>query len=123
MSWVILSREIIDWQRFHNRRQVGSYTGLCPGVHLSNGRGRQGKINRCGNPRVRHALCEMAWRMVRYQPQYPPVRMLVDKSALSPRRRRKLVVAAARRLAIDLWRLATGQASAAQLGLVGPMPT
>jgi transposase len=26
----VLEREIADWDRFKNRRQVASYTGLCP---------------------------------------------------------------------------------------------
>ncbi len=32
LTWVVLTREILDWSRFENRRQVASYTGLCPGV-------------------------------------------------------------------------------------------
>ena len=65
---------------------------------------------------LRHALLELVWRLVRWQPQYPPVRALVD-GALSARQRRKQAVAAARRLAIDLWRLATGQCTPQQLQL------
>ncbi len=30
LTSVLLDREIGDWRRFANRRQVGSYTGLCP---------------------------------------------------------------------------------------------
>ena len=30
LTWVQLAREICDWKRFKNRRQVASYTGLCP---------------------------------------------------------------------------------------------
>jgi transposase len=119
LTWVILSREILDWSRFKNRRQVASYTGLCPGISQSGGTARGGSINRRGNPAVRHALLEMVWRMVRYQPQYPPVRALVERT-LSPRQRRKHAVAAARHLAIDLWRIATGQCTAAQLHLDAP---
>ena len=33
LTWVILAREICNWARFQNRRQVASYTGLCPGIH------------------------------------------------------------------------------------------
>jgi Transposase IS116/IS110/IS902 family len=32
-SWVVLEYEMKGWARFKNRRQVSSYTGLCPGVH------------------------------------------------------------------------------------------
>jgi transposase len=41
LSWVVLESEVRDWQRFTNRRQIASYTGLCPGIHQSNGRGRE----------------------------------------------------------------------------------
>jgi transposase len=116
LSWEVLEREIRDWKRFKNRRQVASYTGLCPGISQSGNQTRYGSINRCGNRAIRHALLEMVWRLTRWQPNYPPVRPLIDGS-LSPRQRRKRVVAAARRLAIDLWRLATGQCTAEQLGL------
>jgi transposase len=117
LTWVVLAREILDWNRFKNRRQVASYTGLCPGVHLSDGKGREGSINRCGNRAVRCALVELVWRLVRWQPAYPPVRKLIDRTALSGRQRRKLATAAARRLAIDLWRLFTGQTTADKIGL------
>jgi transposase len=116
LTWIILTREILDWSRFTNRRQVASYTGLCPGISQSGGKSRTGGINRCGNRAIRHALLELVWRLVRWQPQYPPVRALVERS-LSARQRRKHAVAAARRLAIDLWRLATGQCTPAQLQL------
>ena len=36
----ILEREVADWNRFQNRRQVASYTGLCPSEH-SSGQSRQ----------------------------------------------------------------------------------
>jgi transposase len=117
LTWVVLLREILDWNRFKNRRQVASYTGLCPGVHLSDGKGREGSINRCGNRAIRCALVELVWRLVRWQPDYPPVRQLVERTALSGRQRRKLATAAARRLAIDLWRLFTGQTTAEKIGL------
>jgi transposase len=116
LTWVILMREVLDWSRFKNRRQVASYTGLCPGIHQSGERARYRSINRHGNPAVRHALIELTWRLARWQPQYPPVRKLVEQG-LAPRLRRKAVVAAARRLAIDLWRLATHQTTPEKIGL------
>jgi transposase len=115
LSWMTLQLEIRGWERFQNRRQIGSYTGLCPGIHHSNGRGREGYINRCGNAAVRYTLIEMVWRLVRWQPDYPPLQKL--RRSVSKRAKRRLAVAAARRLAIDLWRLATGRATAQTLGL------
>lgn len=117
LTSTILQREILDWQRFKNRRQVASYTGLCPGIRQSGDRRYYGSINRHGNPAVRHALIELIWRFTRYQPQYPPVRRLVER-CLTPRDRRRTAVAAARHLAIDLWRLNTGQTTPEKLKLV-----
>jgi transposase len=115
LTFLTLQLELLDWQRFANRRQVGSFTGLCPSEFSSGQSRRQGSIDKHGNPRVRHALVEAAWRLSRHQPQYPPLRRL--HQARDGRSRRKAIVAVARRLAIDLWRLATGRAEAAQLGL------
>jgi transposase len=121
LSWITLELEIRGWDRFENRRQIASYTGLCPGIHNSNGRGREGSINRCGNSVVRYTLIEMVWRMLRWQPDYPPIKKL--RTVVSKRGKKRLVVAAARRLVIDLWRWATGRASAQALGLQLSNPT
>lgn len=118
LSWITLQLEIRGWERFQNRRQIASYTGLCPGIHNSNGRGREGRINRCGNSVVRYTLIEMVWRLTRWQPDYPPIKKLC--AMVSKRAKRRFIVAAARRLAIDLWRLATGRATAQELGLQLP---
>ena len=119
LTWVLLALEICDWARFKNRRQVSSYTGLCPGVQQSGGRKKDGSINRYGNPRVRALLIELVWRLVRWQPDYPPVRALVAGVARGSARR-KCAVAAARKLAVDLWRLATNQTTPEKLKLVVP---
>ena len=117
-SAAVLEYEMKGWARFHNRRQVSSYTGLCPGVHLSDGRGREGAINRCGNRIVRWTLVEMIWRLAKWQPDYQPVRLLAKGLIQSSRAKKRLAVKAARCLAIDLWRLQTGQTTAQKLGLV-----
>jgi len=116
LTGLILWLETIDWSRFKNRRQVGSYTGLCPSEFTTGETRKQGSIDKHGNPRVRHALVEAAWRLLRWQPGYPPLKKL--HQARDGRARRKAVVAVARRLAIDLWRLATGQSTPEQLGLM-----
>lgn len=115
LTAALIAGEILDWQRFTNRRQVASYTGLCPSEDSSGTRRRQGGVTKHGNPRVRHALVEAVWRLQLWQPQYPPLRKL--HAALGARARKRAVVAVARRLAIDLWRLNTGQCPAQKLGL------
>jgi len=119
LTWVLLLLEACEWKRFENRRQVGANTGLCPGIEQSGTKMKQGSINRHGNRRMRVLLIELVWRLVRWQPNYPPVRHLVEGVARGAARR-KLAVAAARRLAIDIWRLSTGRATPEKLGLVMP---
>jgi len=68
---------------------------------------------------VRALLIELVWRLARWQPDYPPVRVLVAGVARGAARR-KWAVAAARRLAVDLWRLATGQTTPEKLHLIVP---
>ena len=121
LTWMLLLREICDWRRFRNRRQVSSFSGLCPSVWQTGGRKRDGSINRHGNPRVRALLIELVWRLVRWQPDYPPVRTLVAGIARGAARR-KAAVAAARKLAVDLWRLATQQTTPEKLHLIVPAP-
>lgn len=115
LSTALLEAEILDWSRFTNRRAVSSFTGLCPSERSSGATRIQGSVNKHGNPRVRHCLVEAVWRLERWQPQYPPIKMLERTSG--NRNRKRAAVAVARRLAVDLWRIATGQCSAQQLGL------
>ena len=115
----VVSREVADWGRFKNRRQIASITGLCPGVHSSGNKHGQRSVTRHGNPRLRKALIELAWRMVRYQPDYLPVkRWLLRLASSEGGPRKRAVVAIARCLAIDLWRINTGRAKAQELGLI-----
>lgn len=117
----MIDREIGNWYRFVNRRQVGSYTGLCPGEHSSGQTRLQTCVTKHGNPRLRAALVELAWRMVRFQPQYKPVvkwRQVLAKGALATgTARKKAIMAVARQPAVDLWRIRTGRLQAEQLGL------
>jgi transposase len=122
LSSVLIDREIGNWHRFHNRRQVGSYTGLCPGEHSSGNTRLQSCVTKHGNPRLRAALVETSWRLVRFQPNYKPVvkwRETLRKGALATgAARKKAIVAVARQLAVDLWRIRTGRVRAETLGLI-----
>src|SRR5256712_770706 len=122
MTSVIIDREIGDWHRFSNRRQVASYTGLCPGEYSSGNTRLQSCVTKHGNPRLRAALVELAWRLVRCQPNYKPIvkwRQILAKGALATgAAHKKAIVGVARQVAVDLWRIKTGQVSAATLGLI-----
>jgi transposase len=121
MTSVVIDREIGDWQRFKNRRQVGSYTGLCPGEHSSGNTRVQSCVTKHGNPRLRAALVELAWRLVRFQPNYKPIvkwRTVLAKGApATGAARKKAIVAVARQLAVDLSRIRTGRCTPEDLGL------
>jgi transposase len=117
----LVARELIDPQRFRNARQVGNYFGLCPSESTSAQRRRMGSITKHGNPRLRRLMVELAWRVSRFQPFYRGVLhwgALLHNGKASAAARKKAIVALARRLAVDLWRMATGRVQAAELGLL-----
>jgi transposase len=123
----ILEREVADWDRFQNRRQVSSYTGLCPREDTSSDRRFQGSINKHGNRRLRPVLVECAWRLMVFQPGYLAVKkwksVLADPKAGKARRKKKAIVALARTFAVDWWRIRTGRCQAKDLGLqLNPAP-
>jgi transposase len=122
MTSVIIDREIGDWRRFNNRRQIASYTGLCPGEYSSGNTRLQSCVIKHGNPRLRAALVELAWRLVRFQPNYKPIvkwRAILAKGSLATgAARKKAIVAVARQLAVDLWRIKTGRLRPEELGLI-----
>ncbi len=82
-------------------------------------------LNRTGDAeeplRLRAALVETAWRLVRFQPQYRPVvkwrRTLAKGAMATGAARKKAIVAVARQLAVDLWRIRTGRVAPETLGL------
>lgn len=118
ISLVTLDGEVCDWARFHNRKQIGSYTGCCPGEHSSGGKRRLGSIDRLGNGKVRTVLVEAVWRFLKWQPGWKAAQGMKVKLAGGSALKKKTVVALARRLAIDLWRWRTGRATMAALGWV-----
>jgi transposase len=121
LTYVTINREIRDWNRFKNRRQVASSLGLCPGEDSSGERYQQSSINKHGNPRLRKAFIELAWRVIMFQPNYWAFQRwknLLRNPQSKAGARKKAVVAIARHLAIDFWRMATGRTKAEHLGLI-----
>jgi transposase len=118
LTLVTLDAEMCDWKRFYNRKQVGSYTGCCPGEHRSAGKRLVGSIDRMGNGRVRALLVEAVWRFLRWQPGWKAVQKMKVKLTTGTAMKKKTVVALARQLAVDLWRWRTGRCTMAELGWV-----
>ena len=121
LSLAQLDREIFYWPRFKNPRQVGCFGGLCPSEHSTGDPSKQrlGSITKVGNPRIRVLLVEMAWRLVKFQPHYGPIQKWYPAlSGTNKVLKKKAIVAVARRLFIDLWRIRTGRSTPEQVGLV-----
>jgi transposase len=119
LSFVLLLRELCNYQRFKNRRNVGGFTGLCGAVSSSGAYHLDLSINKAGSPYLRTILIELAWRMVYWQPNYTGLKawnVLRQSGRLANKRLRKVaLVAVARQLGVDLWRWQTGQVTAEQL--------
>jgi len=118
----IIEREVANWKRFKNRRQVASYTGLVPREHSTGNTRVQGSITKHGNPRVRKQCIELAWRLQRFQPGYRAVRRRLEALAHARLRnnsaaRKKLIVGLAREFMVDWWRIRTGKVQPETLGL------
>jgi hypothetical protein len=65
-------------------------------------------------------MIEMAWRMVHFQPEYVALqrwKAVLNNARSGSAARKKAIVAVARHLAVDLWRIAMGRKTAQELGL------
>jgi len=103
-SAAILAREVFARQ-FASRRQLGSYLGLTPSAYDSGSTTRCQGISKAGNSWARRVLIEVAWLWRKYQPGSPLSHWYARKTAdQSPRIRRIMLIALARKLAISLWR-------------------
>ena len=121
LTYEVVEREVGSWPRFKNRRQVGSYTGLCGGLSASGQSQHLLSITKHGNTRLRTALIVLAWRFVLWQPASKLVqkwRPILSNPKASKAARKKAVVAIARQLAVDLWRWRTGRVQPEELGWV-----
>lgn len=119
LSYEVVEREIGDWQRFNNRRQVGSYTGLCGGVSASGNSHHMLPITKHGNVRLRTALVELAWRLTVWQRDCVLVKKwgpVFGNPKATKAAKKKAIVAMARQMAVDLWRWRTGRAKAETFG-------
>jgi len=121
LSYEVVEREVGDWNRFDNRRQVGSYTGLCGGISASGNSRHLLSITKHGNVRLRTALVELAWRLVVWQRDCALVKKwakVFDHPKATKAARKKAIVAIARQMAVDLWRWRTGRVPAQAFGWV-----
>jgi transposase len=116
-----LEQEVMDWKRFGNRKHIGSYIGCCPSEFSTGPNQKLGSIDRMGNRRMRTLLVETIWRFKKWNPGWRGFKKFPHVFGLHATARgatrKKAVVACARLLAVDLWRLQTGRATLKDLGL------
>jgi transposase len=121
LTFVLLLRELCNYQRFANRRNVGGFTGLCGAVSSSGPYHLDLSINKAGSSYLRALLIELTWRLVYWQPGYKPLQRWKEffrpgGIRSSARQRKIIVVALAHRVMVDLWRWQTGRTTPQELG-------
>ncbi len=102
LSAMTFLTEMGDLHRFHNRREVAAYLGLCPASFESGeANDRKGRITRQGPARLRKMLCQAAWVSLIHCQESSQFyhRIKGGKS----NRTKKALVAVMRRLAIKMW--------------------
>lgn len=98
----VLSRHLRD------RRAVARYAGLTGSPDESGKRRREKGLARAGNARVRRGMIQLAWRWLRFQKDSDLAQWYRTRTADARNDTRKtMIVALARKLLIELWRLVT----------------
>src|SRR4029077_17649454 len=94
----LLSRTLRD------RKAVARYAGLTGSPDESGSKRREKGLSRSGNARVRKIMIQLAWRMVKFQPD--SVTMVQTTHRECKGITKPMIVALARKLIIALWRYA-----------------
>jgi transposase len=98
----ILSRNLRD------RRAVARYAGLTGAPDESGSKRREKGLAKTGNARVRRGMIQLAWRFLLFQKDRALAQWFRTRTeGASGARKTKMIVALARKLLIDLWRMVT----------------
>jgi transposase len=98
----VLSRNLRD------RRAVARYAGLTGSPDESGSRRREKGLTRSGNARVRRGMIQLAWRFLIFQKDSALARWYRARTLdARPRTRKSMIVALARKILVELWRLVT----------------
>ena len=101
-SMVILSA-IGDIKRFSHPKQLVSYAGISPGVHISGETNRSKPITKEGRKELRWAMVEAAWRTKESDPYWKAQFKRLEKRM----HRNQAIVAVARRMLVSIWHILT----------------
>lgn len=103
-GWLFVM-EVFGWRVFDNRRQLGSFAGLTPTPHQSDGISREQGISKAGNRRVRAMMIQIGWSWLRYQPTSQLSLWFNERFGKGGKRMRRVgIVALSRKLLIELWK-------------------
>ncbi len=94
------------FRHFDNRRQLASYAGLAATPWQSGSVRREQGVSKAGNPRLRHAMVELAWLWLRHQPD-SALSLWFMARVEGGRGKKTTVVALARKLLVALWKYVT----------------
>lgn len=98
----------VFYRSFDNRRQLGSYFGLCGTPYDSGESRREQGISKSGNRRARELAIELAWLWTIHQPGSQLSRWFRERVRdIKGTIRRVTIVALARKLMVALWRYLT----------------
>jgi transposase len=96
--------EAFGWRDFKNARQVGGFMGLTATPFDSGNSSREQGISKCGPPKLRAMMVELAWRWIRHQPDTELTQWFQERFGIGKASRKRGIVALARKLSIVLWR-------------------
>jgi transposase len=101
----MLVREVLA-RRLRDRRAVARYAGLTGTPDESGRRRREKGLSKAGNARVRRGMIQLAWRFLMFQKDSALAQWYRSRTEGARGGVRKvLIVALARKLLIELWRL------------------
>jgi transposase len=100
----MLVKEVLS-RNLRDRRAVARYAGLTGSPDESGKRRREKGLARSGNARVRRGMVQLAWRFLNFQKNSALAKWFRARTENTPRLRKKMIVALARKLLIALWHL------------------
>src|SRR5437667_394708 len=124
MTSVIIDREIGDWRRFNKSASDCQLHRALPWRILQREYATAKLCDQARQPALARCLggVGLPRKLSGFQPNYKPIikwKEVLRRGALATgAARKKAIVAVARQLAVDLWRIRTGRVSAATLGLI-----
>jgi transposase len=101
----LLAHELLS-RTLRDRKAVARYAGLTGSPDESGSKRREKGLSRSGNARVRKIMIQLAWRMVKFQPDSALVQWFKQRTENAKGSRKPMIVALARKLIIALWRYA-----------------